>query len=146
MTITLDTNPPPEDRQAINDRLNAYNREHSPTKGVFEMYNLSLRDEDGVCRGGLGGVFYGHWLFIEMLFIDAELRGQDWGSQLLARAEADARARDTVGIWLDTFDFHAPSFYEKNGYEVFGELPDYPRGHKRFFFCKRLTSSPIASE
>ena len=38
----------------------------------------------------------------------------------------------------NTFDFQAPGFYEKLGFEVFGVLADYPPGHKRFFMVKRL--------
>jgi hypothetical protein len=31
--------------------------------------------------------------------------------------------------------------YRKMGYSEFGHIVDYPPGHKRFFFQKRLTSS-----
>ena len=47
-----------------------------------------------------------------------------------------------TGIWLDTFSFQARRFYEKLGYVVFGELPDYPAGHSRYFLQKRLGASP----
>jgi hypothetical protein len=29
-------------------------------------------------------------------------------------------------------------FYERRGYEVFGTLDDYPKGHKKFFLKKKL--------
>ena len=29
-------------------------------------------------------------------------------------------------------------FYEGRGYEVFGTLDDYPKGHKKFFLKKKL--------
>jgi hypothetical protein len=41
-------------------------------------------------------------------------------------------------LWLDTFSFQARPFYEKLGYEVFGQLEDYPRGHSRYFLQKRF--------
>lgn len=34
---------------------------------------------------------------------------------------------------LDTFDFQANNFYLKLEYEVFGELENYPPGHKRYY-------------
>ena len=32
----------------------------------------------------------------------------------------------------------AISCAKQNGYEIFGELPDFPTGHTRFFMTKRL--------
>ena len=32
----------------------------------------------------------------------------------------------------------ARAFYERSGYELFGELDHYPQGHRRFFMRKRL--------
>ncbi|GAQ00024.1 hypothetical protein NIES2104_65890 [Leptolyngbya sp. NIES-2104] len=39
---------------------------------------------------------------------------------------------------MDTFSFQAPEFYQKLGYTVFGELPDFPIGHRRLFLKKVL--------
>ena len=33
------------------------------------------------------------------------------------------------GRFLTTLSFQARPFYERFGYEVFGELPDHPAGH-----------------
>jgi ribosomal protein S18 acetylase RimI-like enzyme len=44
-------------------------------------------------------------------------------------------------VWVDTFKFQAPGFYQKLGYEVFGVLPDYPRGRRCFFLHKRFRQS-----
>jgi hypothetical protein len=50
-----------------------------------------------------------------------------------------ARQSVVSGIaWLDTFSFQARGFYEKLGYEEFGQL-DYPPDHHRHFMRKRLT-------
>ena len=59
----------------------------------------------------------------------------------MKQAEALALARGCDAIFLDTFDFQAPGFYEKLGFEVFGVLPDYPRGHKRFYMVKQLAQA-----
>lgn len=40
--------------------------------------------------------------------------------------------------YLDTFSFQAPEFYQKRGYVIFGELPNFPEGHHRFFLKKEL--------
>jgi len=53
-------------------------------------------------------------------------------------AEVEARKRGARYAYLDTFDFQAPEFYKKYGYEVFGVLEDFPSGHTRYFMKKQL--------
>ncbi len=55
-----------------------------------------------------------------------------------SRAELEARQRGARCAYLDTFSFQAPDFYKKQGYEVFGELRDFPEGHRRYFLRKQL--------
>jgi len=56
----------------------------------------------------------------------------------MLRAEAEARARGCIGIWLNTFSFQARGFYEKLGFTLIGQIDDYPVGHQRFFLQKRF--------
>jgi GNAT superfamily N-acetyltransferase len=137
--ITRIDQPAEAHRKAILDRLDEFS---DPRAGdrfwPEETLCLAIRGPDGAVRGGLWGRFYYDWLFIELIFIPEDLRGQDLGSALLAMAEARARALGAVGIWLDTFSFQARGFYEKHGFTVFGEIADYPAGHARFFLQKRL--------
>jgi len=39
---------------------------------------------------------------------------------------------------LDTFSFQAPDFYQQRGYQVFGQLDDFPPGHRRYYLTKEL--------
>ena len=41
-------------------------------------------------------------------------------------------------IHLDTFDFQAKEFYEKQGYIVFGILENCPEKHYRYYLKKVL--------
>jgi ribosomal protein S18 acetylase RimI-like enzyme len=99
---------------------------------------LRMNHASGEIAAGLMGKIYYQWLFIELLWVAEQLRGQGHGSLLLNTAEEHARACGCRESWLDTFSFQAPGFYEKNGYVVFGELPEYPPGHRRYFLRKRL--------
>ena len=57
---------------------------------------------------------------------------------VFAAAEEIARARGCIGIRLDTMSFQAPAFYRRLGYSEFGRIEDYPPGHTRLWFMKRL--------
>jgi GNAT superfamily N-acetyltransferase len=84
------------------------------------------------------------WLFVKALRVAQTYRSQGYGTQLLHAAENEARARDCIGVYLDTYSFQARPFYERQGYRVFGELPDHPPGGAKYYLAKRLkeTTSP----
>jgi len=93
-------------------------------------------DEEVV--GGVIGTTYWGWFYLSLLWIRADFRGRGFGAQLLASAEQEARLCGVKHVYLDTFSFQAPGFYKKFGYEVFGELADFPPGHQRYFMRKDL--------
>jgi GNAT superfamily N-acetyltransferase len=137
LRIELSQNPTQEQRQAILKPLRAYNG--SKAEGnVPEHIALLVRDDNDEILGGLHGRFFYQWLYIDLLVVPEQARGQGMGSKLMQMAEDLARERRCVGMWLDTFEFQAPAFYKKCGYSEIGHIADYPPGHKHFFFQKRL--------
>ena len=97
-----------------------------------------LRGPDQEILGGVIGATYWDWLSIDLMWVKDELRGRGYGRRLLKLAEDEARQRGARNAYLDTFSFQAPEFYKRNGYRVFGELGDFPAGHRRYFLTKRL--------
>jgi GNAT superfamily N-acetyltransferase len=97
-----------------------------------------VTDEAGKTLGGLSGVTYWRWLYIQLFWLPEPLRDAGLGTEILASAEAEARARGCVDVWLDSFSFQAPGFYQRHGYRSFGTLDDYPPGQRRVFLTKRL--------
>jgi len=93
---------------------------------------------DNSVIGGLIASTYWAWLYVDLLWVKEEYRSQGHGGRLLSAAEEEARRRGAKQAYLDTFSFQSPGFYLDRGYEVFGELTDFPEGHKRFFLRKRL--------
>lgn len=137
LRIELSQDPTEEQRAAILAPLRAHNiAKAGPSR--YEPVALLVRDDNDAILGGLYGHTFYRWLFIELLAVPEEGRGQGIGSKLMNMVEEFAREKDCVGIWLDTFDFQAPGFYKKLGYTECGEIVDYPLGHKRHFFQKRL--------
>ena len=126
-------------RPAVASAIHAFNDAASGVDGRSFPLALVVRapgSEDIV--GGLWGIGYYGWLFIELLVLPDMMRGQGVGTSLMDRAEAAARAQDCVGVWLDTFSFQARGFYEKRGYTVFGTIDDYPPGESRYWMKKLL--------
>ena len=97
-----------------------------------------VADEAGKILGGLSGATFWSWFYIQFFWLPEHLRGAGLGRGILARAEAEARARGCLGVWLDSFSFQAPSFYAKLGYREFGRLKDFPAGHDRVWMTKTL--------
>jgi GNAT superfamily N-acetyltransferase len=99
---------------------------------------ITILDSHNKIIGGLWGNTGFQWLFTQLLLVPESLRGRGLGADLMRRAEAEAVDRGCHGAWLDTFEFQARGFYERIGYECFGQLPDYPPGFARFFMKKSL--------
>lgn len=135
--VTSEPDAPREDRALIADSLDAYN---IAVTGVpdWSPIRLFIRDDTGAILGGLLGDIWGGVAEIGMLWVGDSLRGQGYGSKLLAMAEDQARQKGCYLIHLDTFSFQAPEFYQQRGYEVFGKIEDYPRGHTRYYMKKAL--------
>ncbi|MFW9268224.1 GNAT family N-acetyltransferase [Pseudomonas sp. NR3] len=139
MTLRIDRTDAPtdEERQAILAPLRAYNTAQTGGSAP-EAVAWLVRDEHDEIVGGLYGRVFFRWLYIELLVVPEQARGQGTGSELMRMAEQLAREKDCVGIWLDTFDFQAPDFYRRQGFTQCGQIDDYPPGHRRYFFQKRL--------
>lgn len=96
--------------------------------------------EGGLYLGGLSARFWLDlkWVFIELLAVAEEGRGRGISGQLIARIEEEALLREMKGIWVDTFSFQAPEFYQRLGYSEFGRIDHFPENGCRHFFVERL--------
>jgi len=99
---------------------------------------MFLKDERGAVLGGALGHVWGGWLDLDVLWVSELFRGQGYGARLLQSAEEEARAQGCHGVYLTTFSFQAHPFYEKFGYEVVANIPDYPKGHSYYVLKKTL--------
>ena len=133
---------PPEDADAITAGLVAFNRQASG-QPASEPVTVIVRDPASrEVRGGLRGKFTHAWLHVDQLWLADDLRGSGLGAEILGLAEEAAMRGRCVGVHLDTFDFQAPGFYERLGYEPFGVIEDHPPGHRRFYLQKRFVYPP----
>jgi len=78
------------------------------------------------------------WLSVDALWIADKYRGKRHGTALMKKAESEARKRGIRNVFLNSFSFQAPGFYQKLGYREFGRLDNFPPGHHRSFLTKAL--------
>lgn len=126
-----------QDEKEILDGLMEYNRKHFETLNWRDL-GIYLEDEEGKKTAGIIGFTHGVWLSIKYLWVSERLRGQDIGSGLLKKAEDEARKRGCKYSFLDTFNFQAPDFYQKYGYEILFVLEEYPITGKHYYLKKNL--------
>jgi GNAT superfamily N-acetyltransferase len=115
--------------------------EHAAAAGVARDRRrlvVILRDGPDGLLGGLVGATVWGWLLVTELWVAAAHRQRGHGRRLLLAAEDEARRRGCHHALLDTFDFQAPAFYARLGYERFAALDDFPCGHTRLFLAKAL--------
>ena len=128
-------------KQVVVDHLDTYNvgvtgyTEYSPV-------NLLLYDDGDEVVGGLLGGIWGGVLYVRILWVAEALRGKGHGRRLLNTAEQRAIERGCRQVFLDTFSFQAPRFYEKLGYEIYARADDWPVGHTHYFLRKALHAAP----
>jgi len=121
----------------IGGGIREYNQQQAGD-GDGKSLCFALQGPDQEVVGGVIGETHWGWLYISLMWIKEELRGQGYGERLLSLAEEEARNRGAKNAYLDTFSFQAQDFYMKNGYQVFGELVEFPPGHQRYYLKKEL--------
>ncbi|GHD66560.1 GNAT family N-acetyltransferase [Jeongeupia chitinilytica] len=128
-------------RQAVADEiattLRAFNE---AVLGAYSFTPASavIRDDEGRLIAGATGYYGLDCLTVENVWVDDSRRHQGLGGRVMQALEDHARAAGIRLARLETASFQARGFYEKQGYTVFGELDDYPPGHRYFFMKKSL--------
>lgn len=140
MSVSLHTieNPTEADSKPVWDGLRQYNIDASQLPMQREDVCIQARAEDGTVVGGLVGYRQWGWLYVDLLWIDDSQRGTGLGAALMAQAETEAAAAGCRWARLYTYDFQAPGFYEKQGYERWCVMEGYPPGHSQIWYRKAL--------
>ena len=135
--LELTCRPSPDDLAAIGSALSAFN-EHDVGAAERQVLAVLIRDTDGSVTGGLAGFTAWGWLYVQQLFVPETARGKGLAGRMLKLAEEEAVSRACHGAWIDSFNPVALRTYQRAGYQIFGELPDFPAGRTRTFLKKQL--------
>lgn len=130
-----------EEAEYISDQLLAFNLDVVPPQKEpqFETIYKKIEDADGnIIAGCLGYATCWYTAYLDILWVTEAYRKQGLGTALIADFERELRQRECTIVYLDTFDWQAKDFYLKQGYELFGTLENYPKGHNKYFLKKDL--------
>lgn len=134
-TVSSEPGATPDEIAVVREGLHQFNFGVTGLRQVHAI-TLLVRDGAGAIRGGLLGYVWAEWLHITHLWVAEDCRGRGLGRQLLEGAEREASSAGARGAFLSTFDFQAPGFYRRYGYEVYAALPEYPPGHTDYHLRK----------
>ncbi|MBT1155393.1 GNAT family N-acetyltransferase [Aminobacter anthyllidis] len=136
-SITILDEPSSDELAVIGERLSAFNTDDVGPAGKQALI-VAVRNESNDLLAGISGYTAWGWLYIQWLWVDESLRGQNMAARMLQAAEDEAVKRGCHGAYIDTFSPIALKVYQRQGYEAFGKLPDFPKGRTRTFLSKAL--------
>lgn len=127
-----------EDKEYLVEKLVDYNLSKVQANQSELFIDLSRKiEKDGkIIAGIIARMYCWNVVYIDTLWVDSNYRSEKLGTLLLKSVEQQALSNNVYLIHLDTFDFQAKEFYEKQGYEVFGQLDNCPRNHTRYYMKK----------
>ena len=106
--------------------------------GDVQSLHVIAEDARGAVVGGAIGRTWGTCCELLQLWVAPEVRATGVGSQLMEVFEQDARRRGCLLVYLDTFSFQAPAFYQARGYEEALRTEGYTGGVFKLTLHKHL--------
>ncbi len=137
-SISLEKNPSADQIQILNDGII---NEHQLKKDMkpLDFFAYFMRDAEGQIVGGCAGDNMYGGLFIGQLWIQKELRGKGYGTQLMSLAEDLAKESQCRFMTVNTFEWEALNFYKKLGFYVEFARHGYDKDSVFYFLRKDLT-------
>jgi GNAT superfamily N-acetyltransferase len=110
----------PELDQRLSAELDRVNAE--ATRGIAPARELTVQvlDAAGDLAAGMSGWTWEVAAGIGLTWVRETSRGDGLGARLLAEFETEARSRGCTRVFVTSFTFQAPGFYQRHGYrEIF---------------------------
>jgi GNAT superfamily N-acetyltransferase len=135
--LTVTDAPGSKAEEVIEGGLAKFNEDNAGYRDSRPLAVLVSDPDTKAVVGGLLGRTSLGLLFIDLFFVPASLRKQGLGGRIMQEAEDEARRRGCRTAVVATINFQAPEFYERHGYQVFGQIDCHP-GVTRIFLSKKL--------
>jgi ribosomal protein S18 acetylase RimI-like enzyme len=131
--------PGEKESQALLDGIRV---EASLKKGMIHSitpFGIFVKDVDSKILGGVEGVTYYGALYIDMLWVNEELRFQGIGTKLVQEAENIGKKRKCTFSTVNTMDWEALPFYKSLGYKVEFTRHGYEKQSQMYFLKKEFS-------
>jgi N-acetylglutamate synthase-like GNAT family acetyltransferase len=127
----------PDEIDAIEDHIYDHNRRAT---GRDDGRGLAfvIRDEMGCTIGIAAGYSWAGTSELKQMWVAEAYRGCGYGRELLKAFVAEAVSRGVRQIWVTSYDFQAPGWYENAGFKREAEFVGWPEGHSNVVLCKRI--------
>ena len=136
LEFSVENNPDARDLDFLETQIR---REASIAMGLGDEAELAIFVRDaGRIVAGISGWSWGDCCELQSLWVEPSLRGRWLGTRLIAAAEAEAVARGCSQTVHFTYAFQARALYERNGYELVGQVENFPSGTDVLWYRKRL--------
>lgn len=131
--------PDPELSAVLDAGLDEYNFAATGTSKADQgSFSVKVVDEAGAIVGGLTAWYWAGLCGISMLWVREESRADGWGSKILLAAEQEAVRRGCDRVYVSSFTFQAPGFYQRHGYVETGRTLGIPGDAEDVHMFKRL--------
>ena len=128
----------PAEIDAVEDDIYDHNRRATGRDDGLGL-GFTIEDEAGRTIGVAAGYSWAGVSELKQMWIDEAYRGRGYGRQLLDAFVAEAARRGVRRIWVASYDFQAPAWYENAGFERMAEFAGWPEGHSNVILCKTLS-------
>lgn len=137
MPNIISKEPTHQEVQFLDDMIYEYNKAQTNRDNGKSFAEL-IYDTGNNIIAGITGWTWANACEITLFWVKDNYRGKGYGQLLLQAAEATAIKEKCTTIFLRTYDFQAPGFYQKYGYKVVLEIKDFPLGYSTFCLIKKL--------
>ena len=144
LTVTIHDGLPPDESALVDRGLGESNALAAP---LHEVHPIScfVRSVSGQVLGGAIGRWWGQACELQQLWVEPAHRRQGIGTKLINAFEAHALSHGCQLVYLETFNFQAPSLYRSLGYNAEYEHKGYPHGIVKFHMVKHVALGASAA-
>ncbi len=144
MKIDMALSPHPHDLEQLRLGIAHYNVTQVPQLLDLMKINFAvvMIENDRIVAGSLCEIDWG-WLYFDTVWTHESVRGKGYGTLIMQAAESYAYQKGIDSAYLFTTSFQARPFYEKLGYETFGDVDNHPNGH-HFYYLRKYQLAQIA--
>lgn len=136
MNFIINENPSEKDINEVRHRLQEHNSSYWEVDSKYK-FTITLKNGNDLI-GGIIFTIFGEWLEIDFFWVNPNNRAKGYGKQLLDQAEDFAKKKGCKMSFLNTFNFQAKPFYEKNGYLIVHTQKCFPVTNTRYLMEKQL--------